>query len=252
MTERYSEIKSLINQALTLLEKEIDEIKRDNNASFNRLKESMIQEIKERDLIIETLKKQLAELSQQNQTIPKRTLQERHLSKQTQSEESLFSDNIFNEHPTQDEGLTKDDNRKEAQEDEFLIDDEDIFSIDDEDSGLFEIIDKGKDTKATILGELFSTKGILGQGAQSYPNWYTDRTGEKVAHLDDAISLNDRVYFTRELFGGDSEQLELTLERINDSDSFTDVISEMRATFPEWDEDSDAVYRFYMAVRRKF
>ncbi|MBQ1279908.1 MAG: hypothetical protein IIY14_02170, partial [Bacteroidales bacterium] len=59
MTERYSEIKSLIDRALTLLEEEMNQTKKEMEASFNKAKESMIQEIKNKDAEIEELKKKL-------------------------------------------------------------------------------------------------------------------------------------------------------------------------------------------------
>ncbi len=81
--------------------------------------------------------------------------------------------------------------------------------------------------------------------------WMIDMPGESVEDVREAIAFSDRIYFIRELFMDDEEQYEFTLDRINETRSFAEVVSEMRAAF-EWDEDSDQVYRFYMAVRRRF
>ncbi len=81
--------------------------------------------------------------------------------------------------------------------------------------------------------------------------WMFDIPGERVEDVRDAILFNDRINFIRELFMEDEEQYEFTMDRINETPSFVEVVSEMRAAF-EWDENSDEVYRFYMAVRRRF
>lgn len=236
MTERYSEIKSLINRALTLLEEEMNQTKKEMEASFNKAKESMIQEIKNKDAEIEELKKKLK--------ASEKSVSEVHHSapKQKEEEETLFPQEIFPSQntPRKPEPLYKNDG------------DENIFTIEDDDTNMFEIIVKENDKKPTILGELFSSKGVIGEKGNNLPRWRTDRPGIKVNNIEEAISLNDRVYFLRELFGGDNEQYELTLERIDECNSFDDIVSEMRITFPNWDESSDAVYRFYMAIRRKF
>lgn len=252
MTERYSEIKSLINKAISLLEEEMTQTKKEMEDSFNKVKESMIQEIKEKDAEIESLKKELDSYAKQQ----KKTKVENKESKAvlpSEPQDSLFSQDIFSSEqnseqvslPEPKEELIADSNVEQDEE-------EDFFTFDDDDSQMFEIIVKDDNRKSPILGELFSSKGIIGENGNSLPRWRTDRPGVKVEKLEQAISLNDRVYFIRELFRGDSEQFELTLERIEDYASFDEVVSEIRITFPEWDEASDAVYRFYMAVRRKF
>lgn len=84
------------------------------------------------------------------------------------------------------------------------------------------------------------------------PSWLVDIPGPKVEMVQSALSLNDRLIFVKELFEGDSEQFNYTLNRINETTSFDEVVSEMRDGYPDWDENSDIVYRFYMIVRRKF
>ncbi len=89
------------------------------------------------------------------------------------------------------------------------------------------------------------------QADSTEPLWMFDMPGEAVEDVRDAISFNDRINFISELFEEDDEQYELTMDRINEAGSFRETVSEMRDAF-DWDEDSDTVYRFYMAVRRKF
>lgn len=87
---------------------------------------------------------------------------------------------------------------------------------------------------------------------QTVPAWKKDMPGPKVDTVQEAMSINDRMLFVRELFEGDEEQFALTMDRINETRTFREVLNDMKAAFPEWDEDSEDVYRFYMMVRRKF
>ena len=81
------------------------------------------------------------------------------------------------------------------------------------------------------------------------------------SHIDniyDGIGINDRYEFVRELFNpnGNLHEAELlfkrTVDDLNRLSSFKEVLVYTRARFPQWDEYSDEVYRFYMIVRRKF
>ena len=73
-----------------------------------------------------------------------------------------------------------------------------------------------------------------------------------------AISFNDRYEFIKELFNisGDLGEAEVlfkdTIDDINEMENFKQVVEYIRRRFPQWDEQSDEVYRFYMAIRRKF
>lgn len=108
------------------------------------------------------------------------------------------------------------------------------------------------DDGSKVFGELFTVPQAIGDTARDRFSWYTDMPGEKVDDVNLAISLNDRLFFIRELFAGDDVQFQLMMDRINESASFEDVLMDMRTAFPEWDEESEPVYRFYMAVRRRF
>jgi hypothetical protein len=83
------------------------------------------------------------------------------------------------------------------------------------------------------------------------PAWMKDIPGPEVKDIRSAISLNDRVMFISSLFREDSMLFQDTIAKINGMTSLDKVITYMRETFPEWDMNSDNVYRFMMAVRRK-
>ncbi len=93
------------------------------------------------------------------------------------------------------------------------------------------------------------------------PDWYDWEVDYPAAYVEDvyaAISFNDRYEFVKELFNvsGSLDEAEMlfkeTLDMINELDNFKNVVTYIRERFPQWDEQSDEVYRFYMAVRRKF
>lgn len=100
---------------------------------------------------------------------------------------------------------------------------------------------------------------IINEAAR--PDWYDWEVDYPASYVEDvykAISFNDRYEFIKELFNmsgdlGEAEYLfKDTLDDINEMENFKQVVAYIRHRFPQWDEQSDEVYRFYMAVRRKF
>ena len=80
--------------------------------------------------------------------------------------------------------------------------------------------------------------------------WRTDMPGAPVRDLLSAISLNDRVQFINTLFNGDPAVFQQTRAKINMMTSLDQVVEFVTANF-NWDLNSQVVYRFMMAVRRK-
>lgn len=83
------------------------------------------------------------------------------------------------------------------------------------------------------------------------PSWYSDIPGPEVKDIRSAISLNDRVMFINSLFREDYALFQDTVNHVNAMTDFAQVVDYLKATFPEWNMNSDSVYRFMMAVRRK-
>ena len=81
--------------------------------------------------------------------------------------------------------------------------------------------------------------------------WRTDMPGTAVKDIRSAISLNDRILFINNLFGQDPMAFQDALTRINQMESLDEVVDYASAERPEWDLESETVYRFMMAVRRK-
>jgi hypothetical protein len=81
--------------------------------------------------------------------------------------------------------------------------------------------------------------------------WRTDMPGTQVKDVRLAISLHERVLFINHLFSEDPMAFQTTVNKVNASASLDEVVGYVKETFPQWDLDSDLVYRFMMAVRRK-
>ena len=132
-----------------------------------------------------------------------------------------------------------------------------------EDTGIEEIAEK-EEVYDEPLGENDSL-GYYGESKMindaAKPDWYDWEVDYPASYIDDVykgISFNDRYEFVKELFNvtGNLDEAEMifkeTLDAINEMENFKVVVAYMRERFPQWDEQSDEVYRFYMAVRRKF
>lgn len=81
--------------------------------------------------------------------------------------------------------------------------------------------------------------------------WRTDMPGTQVKDVRLAISLHERVLFINHLFAENPMVFQATVNKVNASQSLDEVMEYIKETFPQWDLDSDLVYRFMMAVRRK-
>ena len=81
--------------------------------------------------------------------------------------------------------------------------------------------------------------------------WRTDMPGTQVKDVRLAISLHERVLFINHLFSEDPMAFQTAVNKVNASASLDEVVEYVKETFPQWDLDSDHVYRFMMAVRRK-
>lgn len=81
--------------------------------------------------------------------------------------------------------------------------------------------------------------------------WRTDMPGLAVKDIRSAISLNDRLIFINYLFHEDPMAFQESLTKINALQSLDEVVSMLAESHPEWDFESEVVYRFMMAVRRK-
>ena len=81
--------------------------------------------------------------------------------------------------------------------------------------------------------------------------WRTAMPGSPVKDVRGAIALMDRVLFINNLFGTDAMAFQEALNQINQMQTLDEAVEYLAGTHPEWDFNSQIVYSFMMAVRRK-
>lgn len=81
--------------------------------------------------------------------------------------------------------------------------------------------------------------------------WRTDMPGAPLDDIWNALSLNDRALFTNSLFREDPGLFADTVGILDSMDTLDEAVEYLSHEFPEWDMDSDLVYRFMMELRRK-
>ena len=81
--------------------------------------------------------------------------------------------------------------------------------------------------------------------------WRTDMPGAPVRDIRSAISLNDRVLFINRLFDEDPVNFQETLNTLNQMESLDEAVGYLVESHPSWNLESELIYRFMMALRRK-
>ena len=81
--------------------------------------------------------------------------------------------------------------------------------------------------------------------------WRTDMPGSPVKDVRSAISLNDRILFINKLFDEDPMAFQEAIGKVNSFETFAQVVEYISTEHSDWNLESDTVYRFMMAVRRK-
>ena len=81
--------------------------------------------------------------------------------------------------------------------------------------------------------------------------WKNDMPGSAVKDVRSAISLNDRILFINKLFAEDPMAFQAAIGKLNAMESLDEVVAYVQAEHSDWNLESDVVYRFMMAVRRK-
>ena len=79
----------------------------------------------------------------------------------------------------------------------------------------------------------------------------TSLFGSAVEDIRQAISLGDRFLFQRELFAGNGELMQKTLDELNALGSLNEAMDYVLNNF-EWDKDSTAVQLFENVLKRRF
>lgn len=81
--------------------------------------------------------------------------------------------------------------------------------------------------------------------------WMVDAPASAVSNILSGIALKDRGIFINSLFKEDPQLFIDTIGKLNAMSNFAGAQSYIEENFPDWNLDSDAVYRLMMAIRRK-
>lgn len=110
---------------------------------------------------------------------------------------------------------------------------------------------KARKTKAPSEHRQYSGHKVIADQKYGNEAWRKDMPGPEVKDVRSAISLNDRVMFISTLFRDDSMLFQDVINRISALTTLEKAVQYLKENFPEWDMDSELVYRFMMSVRRK-
>lgn len=110
---------------------------------------------------------------------------------------------------------------------------------------------KARKTKAQSEHRQYSGHKVIADQKYGNEAWRKDMPGPEVKDVRSAISLNDRVMFISTLFRDDSMLFQDVINKINALTTLEKAVQYLKENFPEWDMDSELVYRFMMSVRRK-
>ena len=121
----------------------------------------------------------------------------------------------------------------------LVEDDDDDLPLFGEPESIFEVAQKSQKSRKAVIDVMEDKQA-----------WRTDMPGAPVRDLLSAISLNDRVQFINVLFKEDPAAFQQARARINMMETLDEVVEYVTSEV-DWDMNSQVVYRFMMAVRRK-
>ena len=104
---------------------------------------------------------------------------------------------------------------------------------------------------AQNLSNADTTSAKSTQPAKGAQPQQTSLFGAAVEDIRQAISLGDRFLFQRELFAGNGELMQKTLDELNALGSLEEAMDYVADNF-EWDSDSTAVQLFENVLKRRF
>ena len=135
----------------------------------------------------------------------------------------------------------------EQKEEEQKVEEEPQEEEDDDLPGFFDV----PETVTVAAKASAVAKPTINDAHSTDQAWRKDMPGSPVKDIRSAISLNDRVFFINNLFDEDAQAFVNALTSINSMTSLDEVVEFVTASYPHWNLNSDTVYRFMMAVRRK-
>lgn len=163
---------------------------------------------------------------------------------------------------SKDKVVDEDDDLEEGNEDEEEEDDDDQEEEEEEEEEIIILEDDKVETEPEIVVEE-SPKTTLGERlaantitrnemhARTENSILTNISNTKITDIRQAISIGDRFRFQRELFRGNGEDMNKTLNYINQLATLHEVESFLHSKY-NWSADNAAVEDFFQIIKRKF
>ena len=127
---------------------------------------------------------------------------------------------------------------------------EDVDLPEEEDLPLFAV---EEEAPVTLLETAMaaSSKSAVIDVMTAKQAWRTDIPGSPVKDIRAAIALVDRALFINKLFAENPEAFMATINAVNQMSTLDEAVEYLASAHPSWNFESDIVYRFMMAIRRK-
>lgn len=138
---------------------------------------------------------------------------------------------------------------EEVVDEPMVEEDMPLFGAQETVADSFESIVRAKHKKSLL--DSASSKKTVVDAMVSRRAWMSDMPGSEVRDVRSAISLNDRVLFINNLFSENPSFFQDAVNYINSAEDLDSVVEYFETNYPAWNMESEIVYRFMMAVRRK-
>ena len=156
-------------------------------------------------------------------------------------EEPVVDEPVIEEAPAEDLVVAEPVLEEQVAEEPVLEDDLPFFDIPEE---------AKSESVAPAVQQVDAKPAVIDLMTEKHA-WRTAMPGSPVKDVRGAIALMDRVLFINNLFGTDAMAFQETLNQINQMQTLDEAVEYLAGTHPEWDFNSQIVYSFMMAVRRK-
>jgi hypothetical protein len=104
----------------------------------------------------------------------------------------------------------------------------------------------------TVIGELLGKdKPSFNERLQEKHYSATSKSLPPISDLRKAIGINDRFFFQRELFGGNTDLFIQTIDQLNNLENMNAALAFIAANF-KWDPRNEAVSSFIALLRRRY
>jgi len=116
-----------------------------------------------------------------------------------------------------------------------------------------ELEEKPVESRTAVLGEkmITETKSVNEKNAVKNDNKHIGQIGKPVDDVRKAIGLNDRFYYQRELFEGNADLFNQTLDQLNQMDSYSSALQFIQSNY-NWEDDNEVAQSFLKNIQRRF